>query len=228
MCLLEEMVLSQNVYQKESALLERWKQERSNYKVFCEDGILVESEWIKAKPKIVFLLKETYEHFYKIRGSKKGPRGTSGTFWRRMSIWTHIVEKQFNGDYFDPSSIGKIKEIPNSRIAYVNIKKNTTKKELNNEAYSNDDDIEYYAKSDKLFLLEQINNLNPDVIICCGTFRYCKHIFDQKEINKISNRLYKTGKTWLIDFEHPSQRKSYISNVESLNNIVSPICFESQ
>ncbi|MBI5591821.1 MAG: hypothetical protein HY881_15220 [Deltaproteobacteria bacterium] len=208
--------MNKNRYELLGSLLNEWKAKRQEYKIFCEDGILIEDEWANANPKVMFLLKETYRHFHIIRG-EKGPEGTSNTFWRRMRMWTFIITEIFNDRTPDFASAIEIKEEPNRCIAYVNIKKHAERIEYNNEAYSVDEDIKKYAINDKDYLRRQIDIINPDIIVCCSTFKFCPYIFN--EIEPISERLFKTGNKWLIDFEHPSQRRTYESNFNDLSNI---------
>lgn len=214
-------------YNSLTTLLENWKTHRENYTVFCEDGILVEDEFRDANPKILFLLKETYKHFSVIRG-ELGPRGTSKTFWRRMRMWTYIVEEKYHGRDPDIHFAKKIKEEPNRKIAYVNIKKNAEKEEYNNEAYSNDADIHNYAKKDKFFLQEQIRLIDPDVILCCSTVQFCEDIFGDGSLVQLSERLYKKDKIWIIDYEHPSQRKAYEKNIAELSRILAIDAFSER
>lgn len=200
-------------------LFEEWTKARPHYKIFCKDGILVNDEWDKQCPKIMFLLKETYTGFPEIIGRPHGPGGTSGTFWRRMRMWTYIIAEMFNNNTPIFQEAIKIKEEPNSKIAYLNIKKNVERIENRNDAYSNDDDIRKYAKNDKDFLKQQIEIIAPDIILCCGTFKFCSDIFDQ--IENLSKNLHKASNVLLIDFGHPSQRKKYEKNHNDLVEILS-------
>jgi hypothetical protein len=79
-------------------LRDEWIEARK-YPVFCDDGILDNEKW-KVSSKIMFLLKETYNHWVEIRGSgEQVPQGgTSPTFWRRMRIWTYIIDETINGN----------------------------------------------------------------------------------------------------------------------------------
>jgi hypothetical protein len=202
-------------------LFDEWKTARK-YSVFCDDGILDSEKW-KNSSKIMFLLKETYNHWFEIRESgAQGPKGTSNTFWRRMRIWTYIIDEMIGRNKPNINEALKIKEEPNDSIAYVNIKKLAEKSEYNNESGSSDTDISNYAISDKDFLLKQINLISPKIIICSGTFKFCDKIFN--DIEKIGEKLYKTNEKYLIDFYHLSNRNSYEKEFDELKDIMKIYC----
>ena len=152
-------------------LLNKWKKDRPNYKNFCSDGILVPQRWESSNSKILFLLKETYVDFIDITG-ELGPKGTSKTFWRKMKLWTYIVDELFENRNPDPNKVGVIKEIPNDTSAYVNLKKNAEKIARTNDFKSDDADIMQYVEHDKEYLVEQIKMINPKIILCCSTFKF--------------------------------------------------------
>jgi hypothetical protein len=199
-------------------LYDEWTEARK-YSVFCDDGILDSEKW-KNSSKIMFLLKETYNHWIEIRDSgAHGPKGgTSPVFWRNMRMWTYIVDEIINGNEPNFNKAKEIKEEPNDSIAYVNIKKLAEKTEHKRQAPSSDDNIFYYASSDKDFLLKQIALISPKIIICSGTFKFCNKIFDK--IEPIGERLYKTNEIYLIDFYHLSNRKTYEEGFNKLKSIM--------
>jgi hypothetical protein len=202
-------------------LFDEWNNERK-YSVFCNDGILDSEKWENSS-KIMFLLKETYNHWFEIRESgEQGPNGTSNTFWRRMRIWTYIIDEMIGGNEPNFNKALEIKEKPNDSIAYVNIKKLAEKSEYNNEANSSDVDISNYAISDKDFLLKQINLISPKIILCSGTFKFCDKIFNN--IEKMGERLYKTSEIYLIDFYHLSNRNKYAKEFNELKDVMKIYC----
>lgn len=196
-----------------------WQENRPDYKTFCDDGILIEDDWDNSRTKILFLLKETFKDFSVIKG-KHGPKGNSNTFWRKMQMWTNITDKIYSGNEASHKDAKASKENPNKEIAYVNIKKNVTKDKQAYKTNSADDDIKKYAVSDAKLLKKQIDLINPDVIICCGTYKYIKHILP---LNIENSHLY--GKKWVVDFKHLSNRNPYqkdnedlISKLENIKN----------
>ena len=210
-------------YDLQNELRDEWKKARPQYNPFCDDGILsdeaIEEYWEKSS-KIMFLLKETHNEFYNIRqGYGLGPYG-GPTFWRKMRMWTYIIDEVLKGNSPSYEEAIKIKEEPNDSIAYVNLKKYA---EVDKGKSSNDADILNYLKNDKDFLLRQIELISPKIILCCGTFKYinnpnCK-LFDN--IAKVSDKLYKANNIYLIDFPHLSGRESYKKGYDDLLKIAS-------
>jgi hypothetical protein len=202
-------------------LMGKWKKERPDYKIFCDDGIL--KYWANTS-KIMFLLKETYKGFNEIRGSTHYGKGTnSSTFWRRMRMWTYIIDEMIKGNIPSFNDTYNMKEEVNDSIAHINLKKNAERKANKNMAYSNDFDIREYVQRDKDFLLKQIDIINPHIIICCSTFEFCHFLYANIDKNKIANKLYKVKNIYFIDFGHPSQRSSYENNYKELVKIVKKI-----
>ncbi len=218
--------------QEYDAFMREWEN-KNGYKPFCYDGILNDDLW-KESSKIMFLLKETYNHpgAYEIRGRsgeriKRGPFGTSKTFWRRMRMWTYIIDETLKGKEPLFEEVYKVKEEPNESIAYVNLKKYAEKLEYKRMAYSNYKDILYYVNKDRDNLLKQIDFIKPHIILCAGTFKFYEKLF--QNIDKIADRLYKrdeTYKTYIIDFSHLSQYgrgSSYIKNYYALMEIMKKV-----
>ena len=180
-----------------------WKNLRPEYELFCDDGILSESDWDKKRTKVMFLLKETFKDFTTIKG-KHGPDGNSKTFWRKMQMWTFIADKIYSGEDVNHLEAMKAKEKPNYEIAYVNIKKDVKKGKGAYQTNSNYEDIKKYAKSDANLLKTQIDLISPDIIICCGTYRFLHHILPINQTNP-----FKYKNIWIINHHHLSNRKAY-------------------
>ena len=65
--------------------------------------------------------------------------------------------------------------------------------------------------SDSLFLKKQIDLISPNVIICCGTFKYLKNILPSVKENRL-----KYNDVWIVNFRHLSNRKAYKTDNEEL------------
>lgn len=200
-----------NAYQ---LLLNKWQKDRPNYKKFCSDEILVPKEWETSKSKILFLLKETYADFIDITG-ELGPKGTSKTFWRKMKLWTYVIDELIENRNPDPNKIGEIKEEPNDTIAYVNLKKNVEEKA---NPYSEDTDIMQYVENDKEYLVEQIKMINPKIILCRSTFKFAQKLYPN--FQPISDKVTYADRMLFIDYLPPSNRQSYVKGFSELSNIV--------
>jgi hypothetical protein len=206
-----------------STLLKKWKQARPDYLIFCYDGILDESKYKISSPKILFLLKETHYGFTNITGPQ-GPKGRSKTFWRKMKMWTYITTSFFNGKLPNFQESLRVKEFPNDSVAYVNLKKNVVQNERSKNTNSNGKDLQHYVDNDTEYLRSQIDLIDPDVIFCCSTFNYFQQLYPD---NKFYNsRLYKVGDRIIIDYFHPSNRRSYSSEFEQLSSLCKPLLFQ--
>jgi hypothetical protein len=173
-----------------------WQEARPEYKDFSIDGILVEDSWKQANPKIAFLLKESNDGFVKIRGRSWGPQDNSGRFWRNLRMWTYITTECLNGRVCTFARTIAEKEKPLAEVAYINIKKKAESKSV-----SYDPDIHNYIASDLPFLKRQIEIIAPDILFCCGTFKYIR---DKIELEGISKRIYSYQHLLVVDFYHPS------------------------
>ena len=208
----------------ESLFLE-WKKERPGYKYFCEDGILVESEWEKANPKILFLLKETYIQFTTIKGPM-GPGKLSCTFWRKLQIATYVITEYINGRTPELNTAYKIKEEPNVSIACMNIKKNAEKYHESFQLASDDKDILSYVKTDRDFLLRQINLISPDIVFCCETIDFAKELFPG--LSFLSKNVYSNDKMLFVDYLHPNNKNGYEQGFDNISAIMEGYCKISQ
>jgi hypothetical protein len=189
---------------KQEELYIKWQGNR-NYSNFVKDGILNYERWNSLSPKILFLLKESADHFTNIAGEKINITKGNGThFWWNICYWKYIINCLYNN--IEPLFISTI-DLPEVKlnnnildsIAYVNIKK-----QCDNLTKSKDNDILNFAQKDKELLLEQIDLINPDVIFCSKvTFKAYKHIYEGniEEINRIC---FKHNGRLVINFFHPS------------------------
>lgn len=201
---------------KHDKLFARWREERPEYESFSDDGILIEEEWEEAKPKIAFLLKESNDDFTSIRGSAHGPRGTSNSFWRNLRIWRYVLRCHTLDVEADFEKALVEKEKPLSDVAYINLKKNAQ-----GFSKSNNTDIQSYVLRDWELLSEQISNINPDIIVCCGTLQYLKKL--DLDLEYLGGRLYKLNDKLLVDFFHPSCRKSFQGMFDELKHDLATI-----
>lgn len=201
---------------KHDKLFTQWKSERPEYESICDDGILIEDEWNKANPKIAFLLKESNDDFTAIRGAAHGPSGTSKSFWRNLRIWRYVLRCHILEEDADFETAKVEKEMPLSDVAYINLKKNAQSR-----SSSSDADILSYVGRDWELLNKQLININPDIIVCCGTLRYLKNV--NLDLEHLGGRIYKLKDKLLVDFFHPSCRKSFQGMFDELKHDLSAI-----
>ena len=207
-------------------LFEKWEEKYPNQLVI--DGIINKEEWERQETKILFVLKEAY-----------GDGNTSWSLtdyinnleqkdyiaklWKRIAIWTNGIlhtDKNFIKEY-DPNELSNEKccELL-KKIAVVNIKKKDESKKS-----SEMNDIESYAKNDKDLLKEQIDNIQPDIIVCGYTCNCLDQIYENtiKDNNKNPNWFYwykiKGKRTIVLDFYHPANQYPDLLNYYGLMNI---------
>lgn len=165
-----------------SELDERWEANRC-YDSFCHDGIInSDSEgYFESDVRILFLLKDSWDDFYWVRGGDFTSRGgsckpKSWKFWRMLGMWTSVIDSLAIGDEPD---IDDFYEDHNdggyslANVAYVNIKKELGCSSVDYSV------LRGFARRDRDYLNEQIDLCDPNVIVCCGTYDiYARYICD--------------------------------------------------
>lgn len=125
----------------------------------CEDGILNDEKYRRAKKRILFVLRETNDYKAGLRELLKG--GPRFPLWHTVNKWAAGILNDF------PPYLQIENEAINSalpQVAVINIKKVT------GGSKANPDEIGWYAHQDRDLLLEQIKNITPEIIVACGTF----------------------------------------------------------
>ena len=194
-------------------LFDLWKKERPDYAPFSNDGILLEDSWETQSPKIAFILKESNDDFCDIRGRSYSPRdGNSRLFWRNLNIWSYTVKKYYCGETVGFDEARNRKEDPVGHIAYVNLKK-----KCENKSTSYDPDIQGYVDRDWQFIEMQLSLIDPDVLFCCGTYKY---VMNCLPLTVLGTGLYQSQGRIVIDFYHPSGRVGYKARYDCLCEIL--------
>jgi len=192
--------------------IEDWKkksgyEDESNNKHFCYDGPIDDNKWQESLSRIMFLLKESYSDFYRIRknpchGDMPDFSASARRFWRNMRMSTYIIDEVLiNGNIPSFADTEKNQNKDNDSIAYVNLKKCVEK----GKTRSNTSDIKKYVYRDNKKLLEQIDLIKPRIIVCSGTFKYCYDLYDN--LKKTAHKklyLYEKENIYFIDFWHLS------------------------
>lgn len=229
---------------KHEALMKKWKaKHNAEENGFAEDGIVSPEVWFALpaeEERIMLLLKEAYAvenpklvwsearwlaHEECMKGCTKDCKTctiTGGTF-NSAAEWVYGIMGACNGERKEYDNwLGvrnrKMKEYRAvrdallSRMAVVNIKKS-------NGAKSSDmKDIMSYAEWDKAFLKEQIELINPTVIVCGGTYEMLRHIYPELgEIEHSGNGAAVLGDTKVIASCHPN---AHIKNAKKYHTVV--------
>jgi hypothetical protein len=192
----------------------QWKEARADYELFSDDGILQEEAWKAQRPKIAFILKESNDGFYNIRGRAytPGPGSSSPLFWRNLNIWSYTVKQFFNGEAVSFSEALSHKNDLIDHIAYVNLKKKAECRRISNDA-----DIQGYVDRDWQFIDKQLSLIDPDIFFCCGTYKYIKQYIQAEHLGL---GVYTSREKIVIDFYHPSGRASYRARFERLSDML--------
>ncbi len=198
--------------QRREELFGRWQKRELHKNVlpFNKDGIVNPEEWFKQDERVLFLLKEAYHtkpYDTFDLSQKLRDYGPWDVMWPRVAEWSYGIRNttkeriaDFTEIYNDKDKQKRKAEI--QRIAVVNIKKSGGQKS------SSETDLQHYADADADLLTEQIDLINPTVIICGYTFGHLNSFYCGNAINKKGNYnpncfyIYK-GIT-ILDYYHPA------------------------
>lgn len=176
---------------------------------FVRDGAMDKEKWEQANPKIVFLEKEAY-------GDGGGDEGSSwclGTLlrenwgqaryqhWLNVSRWTYGIQHT-NKENIPSFPDDKVARNAVFDSAVVNIKKS------GGSQTSNDHDLKLYVEEDGDLIKEQIDLLNPDVIVFCSTWHLVKELFGEPK--ELSTWTYQRNNQKLLKYYHPAARMDKI------------------
>lgn len=200
-----------------------WKQREHHGNMFIPDGIINDEYWNKSKVKILFLLKEAYTKKTKTNqtawdlrthiNKKINQKKVSDRTFKPIAQWAYGIEKV----YFD-NEVAPYKESCEemydalSSSAIVNLKKS------NGIKSSNKRDLEGYVEKDWDLLSLQINEINPQLVICGNTWSLINGKLIEKK--KISDSAYLSNGIIYIDYWHPSNRASNQMNYYALCTMV--------
>ena len=211
--------------EQNNALMAKWKDERPAYVPFITDGILVYDVWRKQNPKILFLLKETYGGYNNLTGGEE--YNTKSFFWTNVVLWKTAIYEFYKSGFVDISQHElneKIMGIASLTKKLDDIAILDVKKWNENKSRSSWVGINKYAKSDHEFIEKQIELINPDVIVCGGTFYSLKnYIYKDVKLlcglNLPTNKktCHKYGGRLIIDYFHPSHSRYKGGSVKLLN-----------
>lgn len=182
------------------ALLARWSNEPHHHgRVFVSDGAIDPTLWRQAPRRIAFLLKEAYGGVasWDIRREIREVWGSNLSVTLRNSAYL-----AFAGHY---ASGTNLREIPSEHFeaarqsllasALINIKKS------GGTSNSDERDIENNLHRDAAFIHEQIEILNPEIIVCGGTWYCAKNLWP--DARYVYDMVWTSRERYFIDFWHP-------------------------
>jgi hypothetical protein len=192
---------------KQKELFHEWKQTPLHKNaVFISDGIIDIDKWLRSEKKIALFLKEAYgekqdwDLSQLIREEWKGPKTK---MWWTVSYWLFLLQKTTK-DYIPlfPDSDSEFNECKDYLLssAVINIRKS------DGETSSNFETLKKYTEKDKKFLIQQIELINPDIILCGYTFNHLKELLGEVKPVPNTEWIYKYGDRLIIDFWHPANQ----------------------
>ena len=192
------------------------------YGKFVRDGIVNPDKWAIQEPKICFIMPEAGGY----ADVEKYPEGHDLALeWNKKGVFTKLMFKfavwvqAVYDSFFDPVSYVK-KSIQDQQndliraIAIVNIKKSDGQKIPDHKTVKN------FAREDATELRKEIELINPDVILCCDTFKLLvgppppeekankrkrDYVFYKNELVNGSKGAHKWDKKLIMEFWHPAQ-----------------------
>ena len=150
-----------SIKEKEQVLFSAWK-EKQGYEYFISDGVFNEEELNKQKYRILFVLKEAnWENATADLCELLLSEKSSGYWktWNNIARWTKAILE--GGDY--PRYVSKSdKTYWLKKIIAMNLKK------VGGDEHAENETIYSFEQNDRVYLKQQIELYNPDIIICCG------------------------------------------------------------
>jgi len=203
---------------------EGWKRrELHKEQFFITDGIIDEERWKSAEIKILYILKEAYEsdenqseEWDLAKYLSNGLGIIKKKMWWTVSQWSYGLRKLHETNEVVPfNEQFKADEDFNEAFlssAIINIKKSSGK------VSSNKSDLALYVKEDWDLISEQIEEINPDLIICGSTLPIIEeHLkYTPSALKKCDEWLYKSDKYYFVDFWHPANQYPNKLNYYSL------------
>ncbi|MFH1613935.1 MAG: hypothetical protein ABIG61_02470 [Planctomycetota bacterium] len=194
---------------------EKWERHYKNLGIdpsrICSDGIFDDGEWKNANKKILFIMKE-------VNSSKGGwdlktlfENGPKYQMWHTISRWAGGILNNF--PKFEDIDKWSAKKANIKKIASINLKKTS------GGPSSDMSIINAYAHMDKELLLEQIDEIKPEIIVACGTFDSVIWLLDLKKVKP--DKPYEcpvfeeTRNIWVIPWIHPGR----VNNKDTYNEL---------
>lgn len=197
---------------KLNELFEKWKQKQSyGDSGFVPDGIIDENYWINTSRRVLFLMKE-YNANHK-SASDASIRENCDDFrkvvrdrpWLEVGRWAYGLQNVTDKNIPSFEDADKNYEIACKSSAILNLKK------VAGRGIANEEKILEVAKEDLELINEELVIIQPNVVICCGTFLIVKEIilpeFEHiKAVDHPYSRCYPLRNSPWIDYTHPSAR----------------------
>jgi len=185
---------------KLNELFQKWRQSYGdNAKDFADYGIIQEDLWMKAKRKVLFLMKETNFFAGDLRKlARDNP-------WKVVGYWAYGLQN-VTVEQIPPFVEAKREE--NYKNAYSSAAIMNLKKMQGGPA-ADMIKVNDAVKRDAEFIKTELEIIRPEIVICCGTFGIVGNIISDFEKLVPEDRSYRHINAVWIDYCHPSARYYY-------------------
>lgn len=199
--------MTRDYYSATTELFSRWRASSAAFQDhFVEDGIIDPAKWAQADARILFILRETngYRNSMATLIHKACTTHPSSKLWDRPTFhnvgrWAYGLLNATDATLPGFDAAHKNRKTALLACAFMNLKK-TTGGARATEA------VEHAAARDACFLREQIELIDPQVIVCGGTYKAIKqHLYPA--IRRVGPRMHEVGGRLFINANHPSYLK---------------------
>jgi hypothetical protein len=174
---------------------------------FTWDGPSDWNQWDSSSLKILFLVKEARNGFHPCIPHQ----GTRSKFSKNVARWTLAIKGAIIENSVCEFPLNSTLSTSIDDVAIIEVKK------LNEEKrFSSDKEILSYAKNDSRLIGQQIDAIEPEIVVCCSTFSSYKVIYNdgfktKQCLNKIGkNACWLIDNRLVIDFYHPSTWQAWV------------------
>lgn len=192
-----------NITEQENKLFDEL---RAKDPSIIDDGIVCEEEYLHAKYRIMYVLKEVNggESWSLKEFLRNGGRPQT---WDNIARWTEAIldlDTEKSWDYWEKDKEERRKKFL-KKICAINVKKTSGGYTANNK------EIKSAAIDNSAMLQKQLSIYTPDIVICCGTeIPFVKACYPNKTLNwKRTSRgiwYFVDNNRIVVSFKHPEAR----------------------
>lgn len=166
---------------KHDELLNNWRARYADA-TFISDGPVDTNQWLSVERRVLFLAKEAYgdlgsSQTWGLPHLIREWQGPKHKFWWTLGYWAYGIQRLTHGPIPpNPNYEEKWEEVRESVLAsaVVNIKK------ARGCSSSKDDDLRQYVRNDGGLLRQQVEGLNPHVVVISeDSVRVSEHGYDE-------------------------------------------------
>ncbi len=188
-------------------LFSRWRASSTEFQDhFVEDGIIDPAAWLQAGTQVLFILRETngYRSSMAALIQKACTTHPSSKLWDRPTFhnvgrWAHGLLHATETTLPSFDTAHKHRKTALLSCAFLNLKKTSGCARATKA-------VEHATARDAIFLREQIELINPQLVVCGGTYRAVKQYL-YPAIQRLAPRVHEADGRLYINANHPSYLK---------------------